>query len=144
MEPMPEGVRTARAAKGWSQNRLVYEIQLYAQSHAIAVASTASLRVYVSEWENGRRAVSAPYAGILRALFGLTDSELFGRPEPRSYAVEGYADLVSRIDAARSGRPWTSVPPSGRGGATNWPNRRPARRSGRSTWLTRWASKPTS
>ena len=97
---MPDGLRAARSAKGWSQNRLVREIELYAQRRAIGVATTSSLKVYISEWENGRRAVSAPYAGILRALFGKTDDELFGMTEPESPAAEGYAELVSRIDAA--------------------------------------------
>src|ERR1022692_1541694 len=99
---MPDGLRTARAAKGWSQSRLIYEIELYAQRHAIGVATSASLKVYVSDWENGRRAVSAPYAGILRALFGLNDAELFGTAEPEQPAAEGYAELISHIDAARS------------------------------------------
>src|SRR5215469_521843 len=99
---MAEGLRAARAAKGWSQNRLVYEIELYAQRHAIGVATAASLKVYVSEWENGRRSVSAPYTGILRALFGKTDPELFGAVEPQSLAVEGYGELVEQIESAHS------------------------------------------
>lgn len=71
-------LRQARTARGWSQSRLVREIEVYAARHAGAVASTASLSVYVSEWENGHRNVSDQYAGILRAVFGMTDTELFG------------------------------------------------------------------
>jgi transcriptional regulator with XRE-family HTH domain len=70
-------LRTARAAKGWSQRRLVLEIELYARRHAVGVASAASLKVYVSQWENRRRAVSGPYARILRALLGTSAAELF-------------------------------------------------------------------
>lgn len=99
---MPEGLRAARAAKGWSQNRLVYEIELYAQRHAIAVASAASLKVYISDWENGRRPVSDPYTGILRALFGMTDAELFGCAKERPLAVEGYGELVEQIESAHA------------------------------------------
>jgi hypothetical protein len=40
-------------------------------------ASTASLKVYVSEWENGKRVISNEYRSILRAIFGMTDAELF-------------------------------------------------------------------
>src|SRR5258708_21696765 len=98
---MTERLRRARGAKGWSQNRLVYEIELYARHNALSVASTASLKVYVSEWENGRRAVSAPYTTILRALFGMTDTELFGQIHAVSYTVDGYAELVSQIESAR-------------------------------------------
>lgn len=97
---MTERLRTARAAKGWSQNRLVYEIELYARQHALSVATTASIKVYVSDWENGRRAVSAPYTTILRALFGMTDTELFEQRSPESPVVDGYAELARQIDAA--------------------------------------------
>jgi transcriptional regulator with XRE-family HTH domain len=100
---MPESLRAARAAKGWSQSRLIYEIELYARHRAIAVAGTPSLKVYVSEWENGRRAVSAPYAGILRVLFGMTDAELFDQQTtPALQVLDGYTELVTRVDAARS------------------------------------------
>src|SRR5215472_16225684 len=102
MTPMPQGLRSARAAKGWSQNRLVNEIELYARHHAIRVATTASLKVYVSEWENGRRSVSAPYTGILRVLFGNTDAQLSGKSEPGQPAVREEAEPVSTIEDAHS------------------------------------------
>ncbi|MCU7822638.1 XRE family transcriptional regulator [Kitasatospora sp. DSM 101779] len=65
------------------------------------VASPTSLKVYISEWENGRRTVSGTYAAILRALFGKTDDELFGAPEPAPTTADGYDDLLGRIDSAR-------------------------------------------
>ncbi|MBG0855192.1 XRE family transcriptional regulator [Streptomyces spinoverrucosus] len=70
----------------------------------VTVASTASLRVYVSEWENGRRTISSHYAKILRALLGITDDELSGQPQsvPALVAADGYDELMSRIDAARN------------------------------------------
>ncbi|MCX5035333.1 tetratricopeptide repeat protein [Streptomyces coelicoflavus] len=70
----------------------------------LTIASTASLRVYVSEWENRRRPISARYAKILRALLGVTDDELTGRDEESSAvpAADGYDELMGRIDAARS------------------------------------------
>jgi len=100
---MPESLRAARAAKGWSQSRLIYEIELYARQRVIGIATTPSLKVYVSEWENGHRAVSAPYAGILRVLFGMTDAELFDQQStPGLQVVDGYAEFATRIDGARS------------------------------------------
>ncbi|MER6618652.1 XRE family transcriptional regulator [Streptomyces xantholiticus] len=71
----------------------------------LTVASTASLRVYVSEWENGRRPISARYAKILRALLGITDDELMGRAADTLAApatADGYDELMGRIDAART------------------------------------------
>jgi tetratricopeptide (TPR) repeat protein len=68
------------------------------------VASTVSLRVYVSEWENGRRQISARYAKILRALLGVTDDELTGTTSASvpSATADGYDELMGRIDAARN------------------------------------------
>lgn len=100
---MTERVRRAREAKNWSQARLVSEIELYARRHALSVASSASLKVYVSEWENGRRGVSPPYTAILRAVFGLNDAELFGQVQRADLlATDGYAELVSHIESAHS------------------------------------------
>ncbi|GAA0187637.1 hypothetical protein GCM10009536_53540 [Streptomyces thermocarboxydus] len=100
---MSTGLRNARAARGWSQERLVREIELYARRNVTEVASTASLRVYVSEWENGKRSLSDRYAGILRNLLGVTDAELRGEAStPVVAAVDGYDELLSRIDAAGS------------------------------------------
>ncbi|MEU1413704.1 helix-turn-helix transcriptional regulator [Streptomyces sp. NPDC005731] len=101
---MTNGLRAARSAREWSQERLVREIERHARQHMLDVASTASLRVYVSEWENDRRQISARYAKILRALLGVTDDELFGKAEmlAPSTAADGYDELMGRIDAARS------------------------------------------
>ncbi|MFD7668085.1 XRE family transcriptional regulator [Streptomyces sp. NPDC059788] len=104
---MSTGLRSARSARGWSQERLIREIELYARKHVLDVASTASLRVYVSEWENGKRAISDRYAAILRPLLGTTDAELRDAPAPAAPAVaDGYDELLLRIDSA------TSVSPS--------------------------------
>jgi tetratricopeptide (TPR) repeat protein len=83
---------------------LVHEIERHARKHMLTVASTPSLKVYVSEWENGRRPISVRYAKILRALLGITDDELTGRAEESSAvpAADGYDELMNRIDAAHS------------------------------------------
>lgn len=97
------GLRDARKARGWSQERLVREIEQYARHHVTDVASTASLRVYVSEWENGKRSMSDRYAVMLRQLLGVTDGELRGRSLAVGLSVaDGYDDLLSRIDSASS------------------------------------------
>ncbi|WP_328399443.1 helix-turn-helix domain-containing protein [Streptomyces sp. NBC_00390] len=97
-------LREVRSGREWSQARLIHEIEQYARRHALDVGSTASLRVYVSEWENGKRSISERYAQILRPILGVTDEELFGRHTPAAppAAVGGYDELISRIDSARS------------------------------------------
>ncbi|SOD69626.1 hypothetical protein SAMN06272781_2285 [Streptomyces sp. 1222.2] len=102
---MANGLKAARSAREWSQERLVREIERHARQHMLTVASAASLRVYVSEWENGRRPISARYAKILRALLGITDDELMGRAADTLDApptADGYDELMGRIDAART------------------------------------------
>ncbi|MFJ2196008.1 multiprotein-bridging factor 1 family protein [Streptomyces violaceusniger] len=100
---MSTGLRSARTARRWSQERLIREIERYAREHVIDVASTASLRVYVSEWENGKRAISDRYAAILRKLLGITDAELRDAPAVAAPAVaDGYDELLLRIDSASS------------------------------------------
>ncbi len=79
------------------------EIERHARQHMLTVASTASLRVYVSEWENGRRSISSHYAKILRALLGITDDELTsGSQPPAPVTADGYDELIGRIDEARN------------------------------------------
>ncbi|MER6132624.1 helix-turn-helix transcriptional regulator [Streptomyces sp. NPDC001815] len=100
---MSTGLRNARTARGWSQERLVREIEQYARRHVTDVASTASLRVYVSEWENSKRTISDRYAVILRQLLGVTDAELRGGPLAVAPPMaDGYDELLSRIDSASS------------------------------------------
>ncbi|MFF0622960.1 helix-turn-helix domain-containing protein [Streptomyces sp. NPDC004296] len=99
---MTAGLRVARTARGWSQDRLVYEMRRFAEQRLLDIASAASLKTYISEWENGRRAITERYAAILRPLLGVTDSELRGEADPQPAPADGYADLLSRIDAAGS------------------------------------------
>ncbi|MCX5013511.1 XRE family transcriptional regulator [Streptomyces sp. NBC_00555] len=99
---MDKGLRAIRVARGWSQDRLVFEMRRFAEQRLLDIASSASLKVYISEWENGRRPLTDRYAGILRPLFGVTDDELRGEAKPQLQQADGYEDLLTRIDAAGS------------------------------------------
>ncbi|MFC8492434.1 helix-turn-helix domain-containing protein [Streptomyces sp. NPDC057235] len=99
---MAKGLKAIRTARGWSQDRLIFEMQRFAEQRLLDIASAASLKTYVSEWENGRRALTDRYASILRQLLGATDTELRGEPGTTEPQADGYTDLLSRIDAAGS------------------------------------------
>ncbi|MCX5394209.1 XRE family transcriptional regulator [Streptomyces sp. NBC_00094] len=99
---MATGLKEVRTTRGWSQDRLVHEMQRFAEQRLLDIASPASLKTYISEWENGRRTITDRYAAILRPLLGATDAELRGRTEAPEPQADGYADLLSRIDAAGS------------------------------------------
>src|SRR4029450_12003316 len=64
-----------RLSKGWTQYRLVVEIERVAKQLNIPVAQRASLKVQVSRWENGG-SVSPKYRQILRHIYRLTDDDL--------------------------------------------------------------------
>lgn len=95
-------LRQARNARRWSQTQLINAIEEYANRRGLVIATTASLRVYVSEWENGRRAISDEYAAILRAVLGLTDDELRGDESeaPPLPLSDGYDELLAQIDSS--------------------------------------------
>ncbi len=99
---MENQLRNARRARGWSQAQLIHEIETYAARHGLQVATSASLKVYVSEWENGRRPIGPDYATILRAVLGLTDEELFAAAPGAVVSVDGYVELVARIESAHA------------------------------------------
>ncbi|WDZ87356.1 XRE family transcriptional regulator [Micromonospora cathayae] len=80
----------------------MHEIEQYARQRNLAIASTTSLRVYVSEWENGRRRVSEDYAAILRKLLGHTDEELFRTDDTTDARSDGYTRLIEHLDASHS------------------------------------------
>ncbi|MFD5347693.1 multiprotein-bridging factor 1 family protein [Streptomyces anulatus] len=99
---MATGLRAARKARGWSQEKLIHEMRRFAEQRLLDIASPASLKVYVSEWENGRRTITDRYAAILRPLLGITDAELRGDVGEAHPAAGGYEELLSRIDSASS------------------------------------------
>ncbi|QQZ53284.1 helix-turn-helix transcriptional regulator [Streptomyces microflavus] len=99
---MATGLREARKARGWSQEKLIHEMRRYAEQRLLDVASPASLKVYISEWENGRRAITDRYAALLRPLLGITDADLRGSVGDVQPTVGGYEELLSRIDSASS------------------------------------------
>ncbi len=100
---MTARLREARHARGWSQARLLHEIARRLSATGSLTVTMASLKVYVSEWENGHRKVPAEYRAVLRSIFGMTDAELFADDEHQAVALEAeYAELARRIEAARS------------------------------------------
>ncbi|WP_228990852.1 helix-turn-helix transcriptional regulator [Streptomyces sp. DH8] len=99
---MATGLRAARKARGWSQEKLIHEMRRLAEQRLLDIASPASLKVYISEWENGRRAITDRYATLLRPLLGVTDAELRGDAGEVRPAAGGYEELLSRIDSSSS------------------------------------------
>lgn len=93
----------ARKARGWTQARLVLEIEKRRPVMGLAPIRRASLKTYVSEWENGRRAIGEDDRRVLRAIFGLTDEELFGGVAGAHSVLDAaYVELAQRIEESKS------------------------------------------
>ncbi|HYO20567.1 MAG TPA: helix-turn-helix transcriptional regulator [Dermatophilaceae bacterium] len=69
-------LQDARAARGWSQARLIHELEVRARNAGVTVASRPSLKPLVSRWENGHSKPDATYRRLLREIYGLSDVDL--------------------------------------------------------------------
>ena len=79
---MDTRLKAVRQARGWSQLRLVSELEGLAQSRHLPVASRASMKTQVSRWENGHVRPDRTYAGLLAEIYGTTPADLDLVDEP--------------------------------------------------------------
>jgi transcriptional regulator with XRE-family HTH domain len=87
------GLKAARTARGWSQARVIHDMQRYAAAAGVPVASPDSLKTQLSRWENGHRMPDAVHRQILRAVFGMTDDQL-GFTSPAGNTTDHVVGLV--------------------------------------------------
>jgi transcriptional regulator with XRE-family HTH domain len=66
----------AREQLGWSQARLMSELEHRGRTAGIAVMTRSSLKTALSRWENGHVIPDRHYRRLLREIYGLTDTEL--------------------------------------------------------------------
>jgi tetratricopeptide (TPR) repeat protein len=71
----------AREHLGWSQARLMSELQRRGRATGLVVMSTSSLRTALSRWENGHITPDRDHRQLLRDIYGLTDAELGFTPD---------------------------------------------------------------
>jgi transcriptional regulator with XRE-family HTH domain len=99
---MTTRLQLVRKARELTQSQVIVELGRRAAAANIAIASPASLKMLLSSYENGRRQVHEPYRSLLRAIYGMTDTELFGQHENVVSAEDiEYTALADRIAAAR-------------------------------------------
>lgn len=96
---MTSRLRDARLRRGWSQMRLISELQTAAARRGARLPDTAVLKTQISRWENGRREPDAFYRSLLQDTFDLTAPELGfpTSPEPAgsTYGSEPLNKAVS-------------------------------------------------
>jgi transcriptional regulator with XRE-family HTH domain len=106
-----EGLRAARAARGWSQSDAAREIVALGRARGVPVAAAPSLKSLLSRWENGHATPDAQYRALLAELYGRTPGQLgVAGAEERADAdsAERLRSAVAEADAVvRAGSgPW--------------------------------------
>jgi hypothetical protein len=86
------------------QSHVIAELVRRAEASGLPIAAPGSLQILLSNFENGKRAVNEPYRTLFRAIYGMTDEELFGPVEDTADSIEQaeYAELAERIKSARA------------------------------------------
>jgi len=74
--PLETRLKAVRQSRGWSQLRLVSELERLAKVRDLPVASRASLKTQVSRWENGHVRPDGTYAALLAEIYGTTPADL--------------------------------------------------------------------
>lgn len=73
---MDTRLKAVRRSRGWSQLRLITELERAGAARGIALSSRASLKTQVSRWENGHVIPDDFYAALLAEVYGSTPDDL--------------------------------------------------------------------
>ena len=73
---MASELRDARLRRGWSQTRVIVELQAAAVRRGTELPETSVLKTQISRWENGHRVPDEFYRRLLQDAFDLTAPEL--------------------------------------------------------------------
>jgi len=73
---METQLTAARRARGWSQLRVVVELESRGARRRLAMPSRTSLKTQLSRWENGHVRPHEPYVGLLAEIYELTPAQL--------------------------------------------------------------------
>jgi transcriptional regulator with XRE-family HTH domain len=94
---MVNAIRQARDSRGWTSARLNHELRLAATRAGVKTASVTSLRVMISQWENGRQTPDRTYQMLLQMAFDLPAEALgFANAAPDDTLAGGIGSLVRR------------------------------------------------
>jgi transcriptional regulator with XRE-family HTH domain len=73
---MDTPLKAARAAKGWSQLRLLVELEKAGQLHRLPMPERSSLKTQISRWENGHVTPHEPYITLLAEIYQALPADL--------------------------------------------------------------------
>jgi tetratricopeptide (TPR) repeat protein len=94
---MVNPIRQARDARGWTSARLNHELRLAATRAGVKTANATSLRVMISQWENGRQTPDRTYQMLLQMAFDLPAEAMgFIDEAPDDTLAGGMGSLIRR------------------------------------------------
>jgi hypothetical protein len=100
---MKTRLQAARVTRGLKQAKVIAELVRRADVAGLAIASPSSLQTLLSNFESGKRVVNEPYRMLFRAIYGMTDDELFTPPDNLDHAETAeFTALSQRVAAART------------------------------------------
>ena len=102
---MSSRIREARRERGWSQQRLIAEMERVAGRHGGALPGRDTLKSRISRWENCHANPDDFYRQLLREAFGLDDHELGFVETSREQVVTAVDELRAHLVTARAPDP---------------------------------------
>jgi transcriptional regulator with XRE-family HTH domain len=97
-------LRQAREARGWSQAKLIAELELCAKQRKVRLPGHGNLKSQISRWENGRVTPGDLYRELFRAVYRRTDEDLGFTPiRPPGHALA--AEMLAKITTAKTAGP---------------------------------------
>lgn len=97
---MASRVKAARQERGWSQSRLIAEMEVAASRQGVTLPSRETLKSRVSRWENNHARPDDFYRQLLREALGLDDRELGFAEDASDPGATAAEELRSRIELA--------------------------------------------
>ncbi len=99
---METPMRAARLSRGWSQLRVVVQLEALGAGRGLPIPSRASLKTQLSRWENGHVTPHEPYSSLLAEIYELTTAELgLGSEPPGAARRPPYGSAVRLLTPVR-------------------------------------------
>src|SRR5512145_651303 len=97
---MASRVKAARQERGWSQSRLIAEMEVAASRRGVTLPSRETLKSRVSRWENNHAKPDDFYRQLLREALGLDDRELGFGQEHDGSVIPAADELLAVLNAS--------------------------------------------
>lgn len=95
-------LKAARQSRGWSQMRLIAELERVSVARGVSPPTRASLKTQVSRWENGHVEPDEVYSSLLAEVYSTTAADLGLQSEPALWLPRPMVDGQPSSDLVES------------------------------------------